>query len=123
MTVEELENRLLKIIISVDAPQLERENNSLVLKCAEDSRSLYETENKILDVLSGTNKNILEDEIALQTLNDSKVIYQSTKAEREKSTYEETFCKRFRYILHRYVETENFSHFAYPRRIYSKRYE
>lgn len=72
---DELEYRLLKIIISADAPELENKNNSLLLKCAEDCRSLYQTEDKILDVLSSTVGNILEDETALQTLNDSKVFF------------------------------------------------
>lgn len=73
MTAQELENRLLNIIISVDAPDLETQNKDLLSKCVDDYRSLYQTEDKILDVLSITNSNILEDETALRTLDDSKV--------------------------------------------------
>lgn len=74
MNAEQLENILLKIIITVDVPTLEEQNNNLMLKCAEDCRSLYETEDRILNVLSCTNGNILDDETALKTLDDSKVI-------------------------------------------------
>lgn len=63
------------MIISVDAPELESQHKNLLLKCAEDCQSLYETEDKILNVLSSTDSNILEDETALQTLNNSKVVY------------------------------------------------
>lgn len=73
MTPEGLENSLLRVVISVDAPDLEEQNNNLLLQCAEDSRTLYQTEDKILNVLSSSIGNILEDETALQTLNDSKV--------------------------------------------------
>lgn len=73
MTPQGLENCLLRVVISVDAPDLEEKNNSLLLQCAEDSRTLYQTEDKILNVLSSSVGNILEDETALQTLNDSKV--------------------------------------------------
>lgn len=75
ITADELEHRLLRIIISVDAPGVEHKNNILLLKCAEDCRALYQTEDRILDVLSSTVGNILEDETALQTLNDSKVTF------------------------------------------------
>lgn len=73
MAAQELENRLLNIIISVDAPDLETKNKDLLSKCVDDYRSLFQTEDKILDVLSITNSNILEDETALRTLDDSKV--------------------------------------------------
>ena len=79
MTPKGLENCLLRVVISVDAPDLEEQNNNLLLQCAEDSRTLYQTEDKILNVLSSSIGNILEDETALQTLNDSKVGESSSK--------------------------------------------
>ncbi|XP_065213411.1 dynein axonemal heavy chain 3-like [Planococcus citri] len=85
MTSEGLENCLLRVVISVDAPDLEEQNNNLLLQCAEDSRTLYQTEDKILNVLSSSIGNILEDETALQTLNDSKNLLEQIREKQKHS--------------------------------------
>ena len=87
---EQLEYRLLKIIVSIDAPELESQHINWLLKCAEDCQSLCQTEDKILKVLSSTDGNILEDETALQTLNDSKVQQSCVFLPRNKKVFRDT---------------------------------
>ncbi|KAI4465685.1 dynein axonemal heavy chain 7-related [Holotrichia oblita] len=69
-----LEDQLLGITVAKERPDLEAEKNQLIIQGAENKRMLKEIEDKILEVLSTSEGNILEDETAIQVLSSSKVL-------------------------------------------------
>ncbi|KAJ3342735.1 Dynein heavy chain 7, axonemal [Gonapodya sp. JEL0774] len=74
ITPEGLEDQLLGIVIAKERPELEEVKNQLLLQSADNKRQLQEIEDKILEVLSSSEGNILEDETAIQILSSSKVL-------------------------------------------------
>ncbi|KAI9347975.1 dynein heavy chain and region D6 of dynein motor-domain-containing protein [Zopfochytrium polystomum] len=74
ITPEGLEDQLLGIVIAKERPELEEMKNQLLLQSAENKKMLQEIEDKILEVLSSSEGNILEDETAIQILSSSKVL-------------------------------------------------
>ena len=77
ITPEGLEDQLLGIVIAKERPELEEKKNQLLLQGAENKKQLKEIEDKILEVLSSSQGNILEDETAIQVLSSSKVLANS----------------------------------------------
>ncbi|CAJ1351319.1 unnamed protein product [Effrenium voratum] len=67
-----LQDQLLNIVVEKERPDLAEEKARLVVEGAENKEQLELTENKILDVLSSSQGNILEDETAVQVLSASK---------------------------------------------------
>ncbi|CAK9112546.1 Dynein axonemal heavy chain 1 (Axonemal beta dynein heavy chain 1) (Ciliary dynein heavy chain 1) (Heat shock regulated protein 1) (HSRF-1) (hDHC7) [Durusdinium trenchii] len=67
-----LQDQLLNIVVEKERPDLAEEKARLVVEGAENKEQLELTENKILDVLSSSQGNILEDEAAVQVLSASK---------------------------------------------------
>merc|ERR1719453_1207984 len=59
-----LQDQLLNIVVERERPDLAEEKARLVIEGAENKEQLENTENKILDVLSSSRGNILEDEQA-----------------------------------------------------------
>ena len=55
-------------------PDLEEEKNALILQSAANKRQLKEIEDKILETLSASEGNILEDESAIMILDSSKAL-------------------------------------------------
>ncbi|KAJ3108806.1 Dynein heavy chain 7, axonemal [Phlyctochytrium bullatum] len=74
ITPEGLEDQLLGIVIAKERPELEDMKNQLVLQSADNKRQLKEIEDKILEVLSSSEGNILENETAIQIMSSSKVL-------------------------------------------------
>jgi len=74
ITPEGLQDQLLGIVVARERPELEEEKNALILQGAENKRQLKEIEDKILEVLSSSEGNILEDETAIQVLSSSKTL-------------------------------------------------
>lgn len=74
ITPEGLEDQLLGIVVRQEKPELEEEKNALILQSAENKKQLKEIEDKILEVLSTSEGNILEDETAIDILSSSKVL-------------------------------------------------
>jgi len=74
ITPEGLQDQLLGIVVSQERPDLEEQRNVLIIESAENKRLLSEIEDKILHILSTSSGNILEDESAIQTLKQSKVV-------------------------------------------------
>ena len=62
ITMEGLEDQLLGLVVAKERPDLEQEKNELILQGAENKRQLKEIEDQILNVLSSSEGNILEDE-------------------------------------------------------------
>jgi len=69
-----LEDQLLGIAVARERPELEEEKNLLIIKSAENKKLLQDIEDKILEVLSTSEGNILEDETAIKVLSSSKAL-------------------------------------------------
>lgn len=74
ITPEGLEDQLLGIVAAKERPELEEEKNRLVLESAANKKQLKEIEDKILEILSKSEGNLLEDESAITALTDSKIV-------------------------------------------------
>jgi dynein heavy chain len=73
VTIKGLEDQLLGLVVREERPDLEKQKNHLVLSMAADNKQLKELEDKILRLLSQSEGNILDDEVLINTLSDSKV--------------------------------------------------
>jgi hypothetical protein len=73
ITPQGLQDQLLGIAVAKERPDLEEKKNEIIVESASNKRQLKDIEDKILEVLSTTKGNILEDETALQILSSSKV--------------------------------------------------
>ena len=73
ITPEGLEDQLLGIVVAKERPELEEERQALIITSAQNQRALKEVEDKILFTLSSEG-NILEDETAILTLDNAKLI-------------------------------------------------
>ncbi|XP_067915582.1 dynein axonemal heavy chain 3-like [Heterodontus francisci] len=71
-----LEDQLLSIVAAKEKPELEEKKKVLYLERAQNRKLLKETEDQILEVLSMSQGNILEDERAIQILSSSKQLSQ-----------------------------------------------
>nr|XP_033343017.1 dynein heavy chain 7, axonemal [Megalopta genalis] len=67
-----LEDQLLGIVVAKERPDLEAQKNRLIVQGAANKKMLKEIEDKILEVLSASEANILEDESAIAILSSSK---------------------------------------------------
>ena len=63
-----LEDQLLGIVAAKEKPELEEKKNELIIESAKNKKQLKEIEDKILEVLSTSEGNILEDETAIEVL-------------------------------------------------------
>lgn len=73
ITRQGLQDQLLGTVVAKERPDLEEKKNMLILESANNKKMLEEIEDKILQVLSSSEGNILEDETANQILTSSKV--------------------------------------------------
>ncbi|NXT35371.1 DYH3 protein, partial [Pelecanoides urinatrix] len=67
-----LQDQLLGIVAAEEKPELEEKKNKLIIESAANKKQLKETEDKILEILSNSEGNILEDETAINILSSSK---------------------------------------------------
>ncbi|KAK0675118.1 DYH3 protein, partial [Pygoscelis papua] len=67
-----LQDQLLGIVAAEEKPELEEKKNKLIVESAANKKQLKETEDKILEILSNSEGNILEDETAINILSSSK---------------------------------------------------
>ena len=74
ITPEGLEDQLLGIVAAKERPELEEEKNRLVLSSANNKKQLKEIEDQILEILSKSGGNLLEDESAIKALTNSKTL-------------------------------------------------
>nr|XP_043909238.1 dynein axonemal heavy chain 3-like [Solea senegalensis] len=74
ITPQGLQDQLLGLVVAKERPELEEKKNQLILESAANSKQLKEIEDKILQVLSSSEGNILEDEEAVKILSSSKVL-------------------------------------------------
>ncbi|XP_059139620.1 dynein axonemal heavy chain 3-like isoform X2 [Physella acuta] len=83
ITPQGLEDQLLGIVAAKEKPDLEEKKNQLILESAANRKQLKEIEDKILEVLSSSQGNILEDETAIKVLSSSKVLSEEISAKQE----------------------------------------
>jgi dynein heavy chain len=91
ITPEGLQDQLLGIVVAQERPELEEEKNALILQSAANKRQLKEIEDKILEVLSSSEGNILEDETAIKVLSSSKTL--ANEISEKQQVAEETEAK------------------------------
>ncbi|ESO02274.1 hypothetical protein HELRODRAFT_188646 [Helobdella robusta] len=89
ITPQGLEDQLLGIVAATEKPDLEEKKNELILASASNKKKLQEIEDKILQVLSMSQGNILEDETAIEILSSSKVLSEEISAKQEIATLTE----------------------------------
>ena len=73
VTMLGLEQQLLGQVVKAERPDIEQKKVQLLLQMAEDKRQLQQLEAKILQLLSESEGNILDDEVLINTLSESKV--------------------------------------------------
>eukprot|EP01135_Chromosphaera_perkinsii_P007265 Nk52_evm73s745 gene=Nk52_evmTU73s745 len=83
ITQEGLEDQLLGIVAAKEKPELEEEKNQLIVESASNKKQLKELEDKILEVLSSSSGNILEDETAISVLSESKKLAKEISEKQE----------------------------------------
>jgi len=69
-----LQDQLLGIVTRKEKPDLELFRDQLITQSASNKKQLKEIEDKILEVLSSTKGDILDDEIAVEILSSSKML-------------------------------------------------
>ncbi|XP_037363374.1 dynein axonemal heavy chain 3 isoform X2 [Talpa occidentalis] len=69
-----LQDQLLGMVAAKEKPELEEKKNKLIVESAKNKKQLKEIEDKILEVLSLSEGNILEDETAIKVLSSSKLL-------------------------------------------------
>ena len=79
---------LIMILFISTRPELEEERQALILQSAANKKQLKEIEDKILETLSTSEGNILEDETAIQILDSSKAL--SDEISKKQKIAEET---------------------------------
>ena len=100
VTLSGLNDQLLGMVVKKERPDIEERNVRLVLRMAEDKKQLQELEARILKLLSESKGNILDDEVLINTLDDSKTTSKVIKERVEESekTKIEINEARMRYI-------------------------
>ncbi|KAK6624385.1 hypothetical protein RUM44_011244 [Polyplax serrata] len=83
ITRQGLQDQLLGTVVAKERPDLEEKKNMLILESANNKKMLEEIEDKILQVLSSSEGNILEDETANQILTSSKVLSEEIQAKQK----------------------------------------
>ncbi|XP_066246402.1 dynein axonemal heavy chain 3 [Euwallacea similis] len=74
ITPQGLQDQLLGIVVARERSELEEKKNAMIVESANNQKMLKEIEDKILEVLSTSEGNILEDETAIKILSSSKVL-------------------------------------------------
>jgi len=73
VTTKGLEDQLLGDLVRKERPELEETRDRLVINLSSDKKQLKDFEDKILKLLKESEGNILDDEVLINTLNNSKL--------------------------------------------------
>ena len=69
ITFEGLEEQMLVDVIKIEAPEVEEQRDSLIIKLAQSRNDLYKLQSKILDELNNSNsETILDNVFLIETL-------------------------------------------------------
>lgn len=96
MTKHSLEEHLLTCVVEVEKPTLKRVKKILFTERKRNKDALFNIEEKILKTLSESTTDILEDEAALQILDESKILSRSIQQKQEASKDTEITLNNFR---------------------------
>jgi len=99
LTPKGLEDQMLGVFVVTEMPELEERKAGLVLSNARNKAELQGIENKILQLLSNSTGNILDDEELINTLSESKVKSEAINAavKEAEATEKEIDATRERY--------------------------
>ncbi|XP_075305326.1 dynein axonemal heavy chain 3 [Odontesthes bonariensis] len=89
ITPQGLQDQLLGLVAAKEKPELEEKKNQLILESAANSKQLKEIEDQILEVLSSSEGNILEDETAIKILSSSKILSEEISKKQKIATVTE----------------------------------
>lgn len=100
VTDEGLKDQLLATVVAQERPDLQEKKEKLIVESAKNRDALYTLETKILEVLSSSEGNILEDENAINILSSSKTLSEEIQAKQlvAVSTEKEIDQARQRYM-------------------------
>ncbi|CAE8608889.1 unnamed protein product, partial [Polarella glacialis] len=73
VTPDGLQDQMLGILVAKEEPDVEKKRQNLIIESAQSKAQLKEIEDKILELLSNSKGNILDDEELITTLANSKV--------------------------------------------------
>ena len=90
ITEQGLREQLLATVVVQERPDLQAKKESLIVESARNRNALYSAETKILQVLSSSEQNILEDENAINILTSSKALSEDIQAKQEIAILTET---------------------------------
>ena len=85
ITYEGLAEQLLSRVVSLEKPELEEEKELLIIESAKNKAELQKCEAQILKTISSVGEKILEDESAIQILNDSKKLQEEIAVKQEET--------------------------------------
>ena len=83
ITPQGLEDQLLGIVVAKERPELEEERQQLIVQSAANKKALKEIEIRILETLSASQGNILEDESAIKVLDEAKIVSDDINAKQK----------------------------------------
>ncbi|GIL57271.1 hypothetical protein Vafri_12526 [Volvox africanus] len=83
ITPDGLADQLLGVVVAQERPDLEEQRQQLVVESAENKKKLAEIEDRILQVLSSSQGNILEDATAIQILSEAKAVSNEIQIKQE----------------------------------------
>eukprot|EP00434_Breviolum_minutum_P018353 symbB.v1.2.016193.t2/scaffold1223.1/size130870/6 len=99
VTFEGLEEQLLNEVVSKEIPSTLQRRVELMLQLADDKKTLKQLEDKILKLLSESSGNILDDQVLISTLGESKetstAVNQRVKAAEEAAVEIDAACKQY----------------------------
>ncbi|XP_058967936.2 dynein axonemal heavy chain 6 [Pocillopora verrucosa] len=99
VTKSGLEDQLLSDVVRLERPDLEDQRNQLIVRINSDKNQLKAIEDRILKLLFHSEGNILDDEVLINTLNESKVTSGviSTRLKEAETTEEKITLAREKY--------------------------
>ncbi|KAF5289736.1 hypothetical protein FQA39_LY03653 [Lamprigera yunnana] len=97
ITLQGLQDQLLGIVVARERPELEEKKNQMIVEGAHNKKLLKEIEDKILEVLSSSEGNILEDETAIKILSSSKIVSEEIQAKQQIAAITEMEIDETRY--------------------------
>ncbi|XP_045466215.1 dynein axonemal heavy chain 7-like isoform X2 [Harmonia axyridis] len=96
LTLDGLQDQLLGIVVAVEKPELQQLKEELIVQKADNRAALLKVEGDILRTLAETKGDILEDEKAIQVLDESKNLSTEINIKQEKSLVIEKSIEEFR---------------------------
>lgn len=90
ITERSLQQKLLSTILTQERPDLQDRKEKLIIETTKNRETLYNLETNILEVLSSSEGNILEDENAITVLSNSKIMSEEIIAKQKISASSES---------------------------------